>query len=98
MSNLTLKTIDDIIDKINESKDIYICSHVQPDGDNIGSMLALGLSIKALGKHVSILKADSIPVDYQFLPGVEMIKDYGNIDNLDLLIVVDCSDEDRSSR
>lgn len=95
MSNITVKTIDDIIDKINGSDDIYICSHVQPDGDNIGSMLALALSIKALGKNVFVIKTDSIPKDYQFLPGVEMIKEYEKIENLDLLMVVDCSDEDR---
>lgn len=95
MSNITIKMIDNIVDKINESNNIYICSHVQPDGDNIGSMLALGLSLKVLGKNASILKADSVPVDYQFLPGIEMIKDYEIIDNLDLFIVVDCSDEDR---
>lgn len=43
--------------QVLESQNIYIASYVQPDGDNIGSMLSLGLALKKLNKNVRLLKA-----------------------------------------
>lgn len=95
MSNIPVKVLDDIIDIINNNKNIYIASHIQPDGDNIGSILALGLALKKLGKNVFILKADIIPSDYEFLPGIELIDEVAQLENLDIFIALDCSDIDR---
>lgn len=79
---------------INKSKRIHLASHVQPDGDNIGSLLGLGLALKKLGKDVFIIKTDSIPKDFMFLPNIESVREYdGN--ELDLFITVDSSDEER---
>lgn len=81
--------------QVLESQNIYIASHVQPDGDNIGSMLSLGLALKKLNKNVRLLKSDEIPSDYMFLPNIDLIKDYDNIDEIDLFIALDSSDEGR---
>lgn len=89
------KLIDLAIEKILESKNIFIASHVQPDGDNIGSILALGLALKKIGKKVYILKSDSVPSDYLFLPNVDIIHDYDDELEIDLLITLDSSDENR---
>lgn len=95
MNNIPIKVLDDIVSAINKYKDIYIASHIQPDGDNIGSLLSMGLALLELDKNVFILKSDTIPSDYEFLPGIEMIKEYKELNNLDLLITLDCSDIDR---
>lgn len=95
MNNITVKTVDNLIEKILNSDNIYIASHVHPDGDNIGSILAMGLAIKKLGKKVRILKSDTIPSDYTFLPHVDLITDYDTVENIDLFIALDCSDIDR---
>lgn len=79
---------------IINSKDIYIASHINPDGDNLGSILALAHGLKKLNKNVHIIKTDIIPSDFNFLPGIELIKHY-DLERLELLIVLDCSDIDR---
>ena len=86
--------LDKIVNCILESQNIYLASHVQPDGDNIGSLLSLGLGLKKINKNVFILRADIIPADYLFLPSIELIKDYDNKE-IDTLIVLDSGDEDR---
>lgn len=95
MNNIPVKILDDINDVIKKYNNIYIASHIQPDGDNIGSILSMGLALMELEKNVYMLKSDTIPSDYEFLPGIEMIKEYHELNNLDILITLDCSDIDR---
>ncbi len=81
---------------IRDSSNIYIASHINPDGDNIGSMLALGLGLKKIGKSVKILKSDSLPEEFNFLPGYYYIEDLNSLpDEIALFIALDSSDEDR---
>lgn len=86
--------MDDAIRLIKESDNILIASHVQPDGDSIGSILALGMAIEKLKGKVRILKVDDIPSDYQFLPNIELIKEFDD-ENIDLFIALDCGDMER---
>lgn len=90
MNNVISKAID----MIKTIEKISIVSHINPDGDNVGSILAMGLALRKLGKTVNIIKTDEIPRDYLFLPQVETIMDYDRED-IELLIVLDCSDIDR---
>lgn len=80
---------------ILNSQNICIASHVQPDGDNIGSMLSLGLALRKLNKNVFLLKSDDIPLDFKFLPNIDLIKDYEDIGEIDIFIALDSSDEAR---
>ncbi len=95
MINNIENLFDLAIEQINESKNIYIVSHVQPDGDNIGSMLALWMALRNIKEKVFILKSDDIPSDFLFLPNVGMIRDYNHDEEIDLLITLDASDEGR---
>lgn len=83
------------VEKILNSEKIYIVSHVQPDGDNLGSCLSLALAMKKIKKEVFILKVGETPSDFSFLPGIDMIRDYNGVSLIDLLIAVDASDIDR---
>ena len=47
-----INQFDLAIKEIQDSKNIYIASHIQPDGDNIGSLLALGMAIKKIKSNV----------------------------------------------
>lgn len=79
--------------KINKSKNICILSHVNPDGDSIGSLLALGMALKRNNaKRVAIGKVDRIPEQFNFLPNIELIEDVDLDIKYDLLITLDCSD------
>lgn len=89
------QSIDKGIEVIKNSKNIYIGSHIHPDGDNIGSLLALGMALKEMKKTINIIKVDDIPKDYQFLPNIHLIKEPKLIKKIDLFITLDCSDLDR---
>jgi phosphoesterase RecJ-like protein len=85
----------DIINRIQESESIAILSHVMPDGDNIGSSLALYNALKALGKHVKYILDDDIPNIYKFLEYADKVEKPGSNEKFDLAIVLDCSDIER---
>ena len=95
MNNSLKNLMEKAIKLIKKSEKIYICSHVQPDGDNIGSTLALGMAIKKINKNVKVLKVDDIPSDYKFLPNVDLIKKYDKEEDIDLFIALDSSDMER---
>ncbi|WP_409227481.1 DHH family phosphoesterase [Gudongella sp. SC589] len=81
---------------IETSETIAVVSHMNPDGDNLGSLLAAGLSLEKAGKSILFVKADIIPEDYRFLPGIEKLEAVDDeIQMIDLLMVLDSSDPDR---
>ncbi|WP_003541235.1 DHH family phosphoesterase [Desulfotomaculum nigrificans] len=86
----------EVAEAIKNSRSPVLCGHVMPDGDSLGSLLALGLGLKSMGKEVTMVSSDPIPELYNFLPGVENIH-VGNVPtgNYDMLIVVDCSVPER---
>lgn len=73
-----------------------LAGHVMPDGDSIGSTLALGLMLEQLGKTVQMVSQDPIPATYRFLPGVERIH-IGTVPDADYdyLVTLDCSVPER---
>lgn len=66
--------IDKIIAELDKHKQIMITSHIIPDGDSIGSMIAMGLALEALGKEITLVNNDRVPEQYQFLKGSEAIQ------------------------
>jgi bifunctional oligoribonuclease and PAP phosphatase NrnA len=70
---------------------ILITSHIRPDGDAIGSTLALGLALIDAGKQVQMVLADGVPSGFSHLPGSELIQTKAN-GEFDLIVTVDCSD------
>ena len=95
MNNMLNKQMNLAKEKILKSENIYIASHVQPDGDNLGSILALALALKKINRKVFMVETDPIPSDFKFLPGIEDIKKVDNYSDVDLFITVDSSDIDR---
>lgn len=88
-------TIKDIGLAIEEAQSINIVSHKSPDGDNMGSTLALYLSLKEKynNKEINIIKPDDIPSKYLFIEEKKYYVDEAK--ECDLLIVADCADERR---
>lgn len=86
-----------IVKLLLDSAVIAIAFHTSPDGDAIGSSLALMLGLKKLNKKVYLLSNDEISDDLNFLPGssdVFLIND--NIPNdIQCMIVLDCGDPNR---
>jgi bifunctional oligoribonuclease and PAP phosphatase NrnA len=75
---------------ILQSKSIVIACHVNPDGDCIGSLLALGLGLASIGKRVYMVSDDGVPGKYQKLPGAGKIRKTAG-KKTDMAITVDCN-------
>ena len=84
-------TLDSIKEEITNAKDIVILTHEMPDGDAVGSSLAVYNGLKQLGKVVDVIIPE-YPKNFSFLPGANEIKKEGKQENYDLAIVLDCSD------
>lgn len=61
----------EMLSALQHANSILLCTHAQPDGDAIGSTLAMGLGLRALGKQVTLLDADPVPGFMRILPGAE---------------------------
>lgn len=91
-----MEKVTEIIDAIKRSKNVLVCGHVRPDGDCIGSALAMRRICEKLGKNadaVCDIESDK-PTAFFYLPDYDgfcttRFEDY------DLLIAVDCGDEKR---
>ena len=76
---------------------ILITTHKNPDGDAIGSSVALYNYLKKLGKDVRIIYKDRVPYFFDFLPGVENVELKDSIDEkFDWVIVTDVSEKKRT--
>lgn len=78
---------------MNKYQNILIAGHRNPDGDSIGSCIALGTVLKKLGKNVTLYMKD-LPNEFKILKGTYLFTN--NIENAyDLVIVLDCADDYR---
>ncbi|NWF53844.1 MAG: bifunctional oligoribonuclease/PAP phosphatase NrnA [Syntrophaceae bacterium] len=85
-----------IAEEIRGGRSFLISTHQNPEGDAIGSVLALGLALKGLGKDVLILTQDPVPEVLAFLPGAGEIIHRAPLDRrFDLALAVDCGDRPR---
>ena len=84
-------TLDNILEEIKKAETIAIMAHETPDGDAIGSCLAMKVALKQLGKNADVIIRE-VPKIFDFLPGREEIKTDSDVENYDLAISLDCAD------
>lgn len=65
--------ISQVLDEIQRAESVFVTVHVGPDGDAIGSMIALTLGLRGLGKKVTAATHDPVPESCRFLPEAEQI-------------------------
>ena len=81
---------------LREGVRFAVLSHVRPDGDALGSQLALGLSLKQLGKDVRIWNEDGMLEKYSFLPSANLLtKPAGDPEDVDVAIALDTAIQNR---
>jgi bifunctional oligoribonuclease and PAP phosphatase NrnA len=90
---------DRIRDAILGRRRFLMTSHARPDGDSIGSQLAMAFALRDLGKEVVIVNRDEPPAHYLDFPGVDEILIAAAVDPalgaFDALIVMECGDLSR---
>lgn len=84
-------TLDNILEEIKKAEKIVILTHDTPDGDAIGSSLAMKHAIKILGKEADVIIPEYSEC-FSFLPGISEIKKESNIKAYDLALALDCAD------
>src|SRR5438046_5913838 len=86
-----------IADEIRKRRRFVLSSHVRPDGDAIGSQLAMAFALWRLGKDVRLVNRDPAPAPLQVFPGVSKIEVADRIDDPgDAVIVMECGDLSRT--
>ena len=87
-------TLDEILNQIKNAESIVVVTHQTPDGDAVGSSLAMKLALESMGKDPDVIIPE-VPSVYDFLPGREDIKASSDIEKYELAISVDCATEMR---
>ena len=86
-----MSTLDKILEEINKAESIVILTHEHPDGDAVGTSLALYNALKICGKDNLDLIIPECPNTFMFLPNASDIKKESSIENYDLAITIDCA-------
>ncbi len=90
-------TLDDILKEIKLAESIVILTHESPDGDAIGSSMALKHMIKTLGKDADVIMPEYSRL-FNFLPDIDKVKTESEIEKYDLAITVDAADIKRVAK
>ncbi len=90
-------TLDNILEEIKKAKTIVILTHETPDGDAIGSSLAMKIAVEELGKKADVIIPKYSRI-FSFLPGANEIKEDSSLKKYDLAISVDCADLKRLAK
>ncbi len=84
-----------IVEELKPGRSFLISTHQNPEGDAIGSVLALGLILKGMGKDVRVLTQDPVPETLLFLPGADEVVHEAPAARFDILFALDCGDKER---
>lgn len=88
-------SMSEILSFIRDNQQFTVMSHTSPDGDTLGSALALIHMLRALGKEAEAVCSDPVPGVYSFLPGADEVKIGGEGTGYPAVIAVDCADKCR---
>ena len=92
-----MSTKSSILNALKKEKSFLIVSHYHPDGDALGSTLALGLALRKLKKKVVMYNRDPVPYNLSFLPCADLLVSKIPAQKFDCLIMVDCAQPKRVS-
>ena len=84
-------TLDTILEEIKKADKIVILTHEGPDGDAVGSALAIEFALESLGKKGDVIIPEFSKC-FNFMPGIEKVKKESDIQKYDLAIALDCAD------
>ena len=88
--------LSQVVELIDKKQRFMITSHIRPDGDGLGSGLALYWMLKSLGKEPTVILRDRIPQAYSVLPGSDQVIVSLDIpEKYDAAFVMECSDLER---
>lgn len=93
--------LETIMAVINDARSVLVASHIDPDGDALGTQLAVAAFLRHLGKEVFLVRDNDIPFKYKFLTGVNEIppvSEYAEDRRFDAAFVLECPNIQRIGR
>lgn len=89
--------LSDVLRAINERERFAVTSHARPDGDAVGSSLALAEILRHLGKFAEVVLSDPVPIIYQRLPFADAVLHSHSINgHYDAAIILECDSPQRT--
>jgi phosphoesterase RecJ-like protein len=89
--------LEQVLQEIQQRRRFLVTSHARPDGDAIGSTLALAQVLRKMGKSAEVVLRDSVPVIYKPLPHSETIVHSAQVNgNFDAAIILECDSIQRT--
>jgi phosphoesterase RecJ-like protein len=94
---MSKKLDGEIKKRLEAAQSVLVVSHVRPDGDAIGSLVAMGLALENAGKAVGLVLTDGVPAGFRHLEGSARIRRLPE-GTFDTFITVDCADFKRTGK
>ena len=89
--------LSDVRDAILRRQRFVLTSHARPDGDAIGSQMAMAFALRQLGKQATLVDRDPVPPQFQTFPGVEEVQVSSSVQGeFDAAIIMECGDLSRT--
>ena len=90
-------TAADVAAEIRRRQRFVVVSHARPDGDAIGSSMAMAFALQRFGKDARVVSRDRVPPPMQGFPGVESIEVIDRIEETgEAVIFLECGDAQRT--
>jgi phosphoesterase RecJ-like protein len=97
LSSVTENSVSAILDVLRNGERFLVCSHSRPDGDAVGSILAVGMILEQMGKHADLVTSDAVPAIYRGLPGATRIRHALRVHGpYDAVILLECDGPERA--
>ncbi|MFB6272478.1 MAG: bifunctional oligoribonuclease/PAP phosphatase NrnA [Salinibacter sp.] len=94
--------LDEVLSLIRENDRFFITTHLGPDGDALGSQLALGRFLERVGKTVAMINSDELDYNLDWMPGTDQVEVFDGslsqheaLAEADVAFVLDTNDEER---
>lgn len=82
------------VEALKNGKNIVVLTHVNMDGDALGSAMGMTIALKSMGKNTVFYTEDSVPHYLRYMPKLDWIQDNWMqvMTNLDTILICDCGD------
>ncbi|TXD39326.1 bifunctional oligoribonuclease/PAP phosphatase NrnA [Lujinxingia vulgaris] len=87
--------IDAFAELLDNHQRFLVVAHAYPDGDAVGSTLAMGLLLEQLGKDVTFFNVDPVPYNFRFLPGADRWITDAPSEQPEVTVMLDCAEPGR---
>lgn len=92
-----MNSLGEIAAALEGARSVLLFLHILPDGDSVGSNLALAMALERLGISATMIGVDPVPGMYSYLPGAGRVVPPARAgDRFDLAVFLDCTDPERA--